>query len=182
MTSSVQLFQKYSDHAKIFIETGTFTGDGIQCALDAGFEKVYSCDINSEYVENAREKYKDFDVTVENIESQDFLKKILPTINERVVIFLDAHSMPYDMYDQNRGFGPDTVKDGVAPCPLEKELSAIKDHPIKDHIILIDDFQCFDTWMFEGLGFDDINDQIVEINSKYKAKLNGNVLCYKVAK
>ncbi len=182
MTSSVELFQKYSDYAKIFIETGTFTGDGIQCALDAGFEKVYSCDINSEYVENARNKYKNYDVTVENLESQDLLKKILPTINERVVIFLDAHSMPYDLYDQNRGFGLDTIKDGVAPCPLEKELSAIKDHPIKDHIILIDDFECFDTWAFEGLGFDDINDQIVKINSKYKTKLDGNVLCYKVVK
>lgn len=182
MTSSVQLFQKYSDYAKVFIETGTFTGDGIQCALDAGFEKVYSCDINSEYVENAKEKYKNYDVTVENLESQDFLNKILPTIDERVVIFLDAHSMPFDMYDQNSGFGPDTVKDGVAPCPLEKELSIVKEHSIKDHIILIDDFQCFDTWMFEGLGFDDINDQIININPKYKAKLDGNVLCYKVAK
>ena len=180
MASSVQLFQKYSNRVKIFIETGTYTGDGIQCALNAGFEKVYSCDINCEYVENAREKYKDYDVTVENLESQDFLEKILPTIDERVVIFLDAHSMPYDINNQDRGFGSSTVKDGVSPCPLEKELSIIKDHSIKDHIILIDDFQCFNTWAFEDLEFDDINDQIIDINPKYKVKLNGNVLCYNV--
>ena len=72
MTSSVELFQKFVNQSKIFIETGTFSGEGIQCALDAGFEKIYSCDINSEYVERAKEKYKDYDVTVENLESQDF--------------------------------------------------------------------------------------------------------------
>jgi|TARA_B100000035_G_scaffold305032_1_gene305406 5S rRNA maturation endonuclease (ribonuclease M5) len=182
MTSSIELFQKFVNQSKIFIETGTFSGEGIQCALDAGFEKIYSCDINSEYVERAKEKYKDYDVTVENLESQDFLEKILPTIDERVVIFLDAHSMPHDVYDKSRGFGDDTVKEGVGPCPLEKELNAIKKHPIKDHIIMIDDFHCFNTWMFDGLEFDQINEEVTGINSKYKARLAGNVLCYKVSK
>ena len=32
---------------------GTFTVDGIKCALKSGFKKVYSCDINSEFVEKA---------------------------------------------------------------------------------------------------------------------------------
>jgi len=180
MTSSINLFEKFSNQSKIFIETGTFSGEGIQCALNAGFEKVYSCDINSEYVETAKERYKDYDVIVENLESQAFLKKILPKIDERVVIFLDAHSMPHDMYDPNRGFGSDTVKEGVKPCPLEDELSSIKSHHIKDHVIMIDDFQCFNTWMFEGLEFDDVNDYIVGINPKYKSRLIENVLCYKV--
>lgn len=179
MTSSVELFKSYVNKSKVFIETGTFTGDGIQCALDSGFEKVYSCDINVEYVENARKKYSDKNVIVENLESHEFLQKVLPEIDERVVIFLDAHSMPYDMYDERRGFGEDTVKTGVGPCPLVSEIDVIKSHPIKNHIILIDDFQCFDTWMFEGLQFDDVNDLICSINPKYKSKLFGNVLCYK---
>lgn len=179
MTSSTELFKNYSNNSKIFIETGTFTGDGIKCALDAGFEKIYSCDINKDYVENARKKYSDKNVIVENLESHEFLQKILSEINERVVVFLDAHSMPYDMDNENRGFGEDTVKEGVGPCPLVKEIEIIKSHMIKNHIILIDDFQCFNTWMFENLEFDDINDLILSINSKYKSKLFGNVLCYK---
>ena len=181
MTSSVELFKNYTDKAKVFIETGTFTGDGIQCALDSGFERIYSCDINAEYVENARKKYADKNVVVENLESHEFLKKVLPEIDERVVIFLDAHSMPYDMYDEQRGFGEDTVKNGVGPCPLLNELEVIKKHPIKNHIILIDDFQCFDTWMFDGLEFDDVNDFVLSINTKYKSKLFHNVLCYKTS-
>lgn len=181
MTSSVELFKNYSDQAKVFVETGTFSGEGIQCALDAGFEKVYSCDINSEYVENAKTRYADRNVVVEHLESQLFLPKVLSEIDQRAVIFLDAHSMPYDMHDEQRGFGEDTVKEGLGPCPLISELEIIKNHPIKNHIILVDDFQCFDTWMFEGLQFDDVNDFILTINPKYKAKLFQNVLCYKVS-
>jgi hypothetical protein len=179
MTSSVELFKNYSDRAKIFIETGTFSGGGIQCALDSGFEKVYSCDINGEYVENARTRYANKNVVVEHLESQLFLPKVMSELNERAVIFLDAHSMPYDMYDGHRGFGEDTVREGLGPCPLINELEIIKTHSIKNHIILIDDFQCFDTWMFEGLQFDDVNDFVLTINSKYKVKFFHNVLCYK---
>ncbi len=181
MTSSVELFSSYTNQAKVFIETGTFTGDGIQRALDAGFEKVYSCDINNEYVENAKIKYENKNVVVENLESKLFLEKVLSKIDERVVIFLDAHSMPHDMYDEQRGFGSDTVKEGLGPCPLLNELEIIKNHHIKNHIILIDDFQCFNTWMFEDLEFDDVNDFLLSINPKYKSKLFQNVLCYKTS-
>jgi len=181
MGSAVELFKKYSNQAKVFIETGTFTGDGIQRALDAGFEKIYSCDINAEYVNAAKKKYKNYNVIVENLESQDFIKKILPSLDERLVFFLDAHSMPFNENISSLGFGPDTVKEGVAPCPLLKELEAIKNHPIKNHYIMIDDFQCFDTWMFENLNFNRVNDFIRnDINLKYEPRLWGNVLCYEV--
>ena len=180
MSSSVKLFSKYLEFSNILIETGTFTGDGIKCALNSGFEKVYSCDINSEFIENAKNKYKDHNVQIENLESQEFLKKILPKITERVVIFLDAHSMPFDTNKPDKGFGSDTLIKGVEPCPLEKELAAIKEHSNKDHIILIDDYQCFNTWMFDGLGVSDISKSINQIKSKYKVKLCGNVLCYQV--
>ena len=180
MTSSVKLFSKYTNFSNILIETGTFTGDGIKCALKSGFKKVYSCDINSEFVEKAKSKYKDHNVQIDNLESQEFLKKILPTITERVVIFLDAHSMPFETNKPNKGFGSDTLIKGVEPCPLEKEIAVIKKHSIKDHIILIDDYQCFNTWMFDGLRVSDISKSINQINSEYKVKLFGNVLCYQV--
>lgn len=178
MGSSVELYKKYSNRVSTIIETGTFAGEGIGRAIESGFKKIYSCDINPQYVENAKIKYIDKNVIVENSESRLFLKKILPNIQERIIIFLDAHSMPHDMNNKNLGFGEDTIKEGVSPCPLIDELEEIKNHPIKNHFILIDDFQCFGTWMFEGLQVNTINNLILSINKDYKPRLFNNVLCY----
>ena len=36
--------KKYKN--SVFLETGTYQGDGIKKALEAGFEKIYSIEIN----------------------------------------------------------------------------------------------------------------------------------------
>lgn len=180
MTSSIQVFSQYKGTSKILIETGCWMGDGVERSLLSGFEKVYTCDINPDFIAKAKEKFKDENVVAEVEESQEFLKKVLSTIDEKVVIFLDAHFMPIDEQKQNLGFGEISVKDGIDPCPLMKELEIIKNHHINDHVILIDDFQCFETWMFDYLKFDDVIDFVKTINPKYKYQLIGNVLCFKV--
>ena len=35
------------------------------------------------------------------------------------------------------------LAEGVSPCPLLSELRAIAEHPVKDHVILIDDIRYF---------------------------------------
>lgn len=180
MTSSVKIFKKYKNDCKILIETGYWLGEGVERALQSGFEKVYTCDINPDFIKNAKEKYKEDNVIAEVAESQIFLEKVLNNIDEKVVIFLDAHFMPLDENQESLGFGPITVKEGIDPCPLLKELEIIKNHHIKDHVILIDDFQCFNTWMFDNLGYDDIIDFVKTINPKYKHILIENVVCFSV--
>ncbi len=180
MTSSVDIFSRYKNECKILIETGCWMGDGVDRAFQSGFEKVYTCDINPELIFNVKEKFSDKNLIAEVEESQNFIEKSLSEINEKVVIFLDAHFMPIQENRPDLGFGEITVKDGVDPCPLMKELEIIKNHHIKDHVILIDDFQCFDTWMFDYLQFDDILDYIKTINPQYKYQLIENVLCFSV--
>ena len=178
MGSSVGLFSKYREYSDILIETGTYTGNGVECAFNSGYTTVYSCDVNSEYVLNAKEKFKDKNFIVELIPSEIALKKFLNEIDERCVIFLDGHAMPYDMNAPNRGFGVDTLGENALTSPLAEELKIIKEHHIKDHVILIDDFHCFSTWCFNELSYDDVLDFVKTINPKYKSFLDNNVLCF----
>lgn len=183
MTSSIGLFSLYKNFSSTLIETGTFHSHGIEYALSAGFKKVYSCDINEQFVDNAVSRYKDDsrgNVFVENLDSYSFLKKILPNINEPCVFFLDAHFWPENPNDEKKGFKKDTVKDGLKPCPLIDELMIIKNHSIKTHTILIDDLQCFNTWMFEGLKIEDVDSLIYSINPNYEKTTYTNVGCYQV--
>lgn len=180
MGSSLQLFQRYKNDADIFIETGTFSGNGINNALMAGFKKIYSCDINFEYVKNANEKFKNQNVMIINKPSKEALQIFFNEINERCVIFLDGHFMPYDENDKKRGFGEDTIQDGLPPCPLLEELDIISNHHIKDHVILIDDFQCFGTWVFGEITIDQINEKIYTINQDYQPVIYGNTIIYSI--
>jgi hypothetical protein len=181
MGSSVDLFSRYRKYSDILIETGTYVGDGVERAFVSGYRKVYSCDVNPEYVSNAKEKFKDKDFIVELNPSEIALKKFLSEIDQRCVIFLDGHAMPYDINDPNRGFGSDTLSENALTSPLVEELKIIKEHHIKDHIILIDDFHCFNTWCFGGLEYDDVLEFVKTINPKYKSiidKSDYNVLCF----
>lgn len=175
----MELFRIYKSNIETLIETGTFQGDGIQKAIDAGYKKIYSCDINEEYVKNAREKYKDKNVKVLNHPSNIAIEKILEEVDERCMFWLDGHSMPFDMQDKEKGFGSDTVKEGVPACPLKEEIKAISKHKIKNHTILIDDTMCFGTWVFDNVTFEEIRDMILEIND-YKYKHYGNRVCFYV--
>jgi hypothetical protein len=180
MGSSIELFSKYRKYSDILIETGTFIGDGVQCAFDAGYEKVYSCDINSEFVSTARKKFKDKDFTVLLKPSEIALKDFLGEINQRCVIFLDGHAMPKDSNPSTREFGDTTLSENALTCPLIEELRIISEHHIKDHVILIDDFQCFSTWCFDDLSYDEVLDFVKKINPKYKSLIKNNVLCFNV--
>lgn len=91
------LLQRFADETppehRFFIETGTHRGDGVQHALDAGFDTVYSCDVSpfafgwaSHRFENVRDK-----VNLFLMDSRPFLEQILRFADARAVIFLDAH-------------------------------------------------------------------------------------------
>ena len=153
MPTTKEVFQKYPN--PVFIETGTYWGDGAQQALDAGFETVYSIELGDELYERCVERFKDRpNVHLLKGESYIVLDELLPTINEPVTFWLDAHHS-----------GGDTVK-GKYNTPLMYELDAIAKHHIKTHTILIDDLR---DWHIGTFGFDTntLIERIKLINSDY---------------
>ena len=47
MPSKKEIFQKYINN--YFIETGSYLGDGIQQAIDAGFKNIISIELSDKY-------------------------------------------------------------------------------------------------------------------------------------
>jgi len=181
MGSSVKLFSVVKNNSDTFIETGCLGGEGIQCAIKSGYKNIYSCDINYEFVQKCKKRFSEYsNVKIFHFPSVIYLKKILENINKRSVIFLDAHSMPFNPTNSIMGFDINTMENSIASTPLLRELDAIKKHDIKNHTILIDDIQCFDTWMFNFLTIDVVRKKIFEINKNYKEKTFSNVLYYEV--
>ena len=179
MSSSQTLFSYFAKYTRVFVETGTYTGDGIQRALDSGFETVYSCDVNRDFVNQAARRFADAKVTVVHGASSDVLPDILSRIDRRAVFFLDGHAMPPD--STSRRFSPSTLLPGreddpSAYAPLRNELELILAHSVKGHVILIDDRQCFGTWMFNGLTESEVRHTVVSSDPQYAFHHFENVL------
>jgi hypothetical protein len=142
---------------RVFIETGTLSGDGIQKALDAGFEEIHSVDIDANFIANSKTRFKDAPNIHLYLKDTSYeLVDVLETIAEPAVFWLDAHN----------GF-PDPNAIGVKNTPLLEELDQIKHHSIKTHTILIDDLHCCGTLWFDFLTLDQIIAKVLEVNPKY---------------
>lgn len=124
-------FKKYKNNCSIFIETGSELGNGIQAALKAGFETVYSIELDQKFHNHCKERFKD-DNRVNLIlgDSMVELPKLINEIKElNFLLWLDAHwSMD--------GYAGEMMHDF-----LPKEMQALvpfKDK-LKDAVIMIDD-------------------------------------------
>ena len=140
-----------------FVETGTFGGDGIQKALNAGFKNIYSMDIDPIFVREAKKRFRNASAKVHVFQKDSGreLFEIIASINEPITFWLDAHN----------GF-PDP-NSSEKNTPLLEELDQIKKHHIKTHTILIDDLHCCNTLLFDFLSVDDIVEKVLEINPDY---------------
>jgi hypothetical protein len=137
----------------VFVESGSYLGDGIQDALDAGFERVISFEVAPGLYEKARLRFlNDPRVTVHHAPSQSMK---LDDIKDRAFFWLDGHfSTPETGYHRTL-------------CPVLEELDVIARHPIKTHTILIDDVRLFGTREFMGITIHDVQDVIRRINPNY---------------
>jgi len=113
------------------IETGTCVGAMIYAARKK-FKKIYSIELSKKLYNFVRKRFAKYDyINLYQGESSEILPKILVNINNACVFWLDAHYS-----------GGITVK-GESETPIMKELNVIFDHPIKNHVILIDDANLF---------------------------------------
>lgn len=153
------LFKEYPN--RIFVETGSYRGDGIEAAIDAGFEKIISIDIDREQIEFCHSRFDldnnpDSNIVLYHADSAECLLHIIGCINEPITFWLDSHWQMLEETDP-----------GKNPFPLLKELEQIKRHPVKTHTIIIDDMLIMQPAIV-GYSNEDIKRAIQEINPLYQ--------------
>lgn len=151
MTASTEVFGRYPN--RVFIETGSYHGDGIQQALDAGFEEVWSIECDKELCAYTANRFsKDLRVFVMRGDSREKLRWVIDYIEKPCTFWLDSHS-------------PNNL-------PLLKELEIIANHPIKTHTILIDDLRLW-TKAEHGYDTESLKEILLSINPNYQIRLDG---------
>jgi hypothetical protein len=131
----VSWFARFRPYADVFVETGTFRGDGIQRALDAGFSRVWSVERERELYWRVIERFEgDPRVVVSLGDSAPWLQTVAEIIHRPAVFFLDAHYS---------GWGEPT------PLPLLDELRSIATRPYKD-VVIIDDMRLMGKKSWSG--------------------------------
>jgi len=116
---------------EVFVETGTFKGDGVR-QVHSLFQELYTVESSAKYYERACERFKsDPAIQVFHDASAKLLRKLMPRLASRSVLYwLDAH-----------GCGEELTTD-VPQCPLLDELAAIG-HLNERSVLLIDDARLF---------------------------------------
>lgn len=121
----------YQYSIKTFIETGTYLGNMVD-DVKTIFKKIYTIELDKNLYKRARNKFsKNPHVSIIFGDSATALPHILSRINKPVLFWLDAH--------YSKGITARAEKE----TPIIEEISAILNHPVKKHVILIDDADCF---------------------------------------
>jgi hypothetical protein len=166
-SAKADIIKAYQDKYKTgcFVETGTLYGDTVLLVKNH-FDFVFTVELSQEFALKAAERFKD-DENVKVVwgDSGTFLKKLLedePTIlinrksdeiekiiiNTPIFFWIDAH------FSTTTG-----VKTGPGLTPIRTELSAIANHSMKDHhVILIDDIRDFEKGRGDYPTIKELND------------------------
>ncbi len=131
LSLTTETLGKYT-YNKYFLETGTFTGGGVEVARLCGFEQIISIEADKRLYDSVVNNYKNVDnIHLYHGDSELVLPEIIAEIDEPITFFLDSH-----IVDMNKEISKEISNREI---PLTQELEAIKAHPIKTHTILIDD-------------------------------------------
>ena len=145
---------------EVFVETGTWKGDGLLCALRAGFPVAFSIELHPEQAETARKRIRQHFpedsprawAVIEG-DSGRMIPKLLPNLSQPlgahhappVLWWLDAH-LPERYTGTGQG----------AQTPLEQELQAIV-HSRRDHardVFILDDMRLYQRGGWANGDFD----------------------------
>ena len=125
------LFERYKN-TEYFIESGSFLGNGILNAMDAGFKYIISIELSPIYYNQCMVKFgQNNRIHLYLGDTEDLLSEIISKIEEPITFWLDGHNS-----------GGNTAW-GKHESPLMQELEIIKNHSIKTHTIIIDDLRCW---------------------------------------
>jgi hypothetical protein len=146
------LLPKYSE---VFVETGTLNGAGIHRALNSGYSRVISIELDDVLYKNANNSFYSYsNVNIVHGDSGLVLGECIRDFDESITFWLDGH------------YSGEGTALGISEYPLIEELTHIKNHHIKNHTILIDDIRCWKEYN-ASLNFNTITEFIKDINKDY---------------
>jgi hypothetical protein len=162
---------RLKNNSKIFIETGTFLGDTIDL-LKNDFEKLISFELSEELAIKAKKRFtNDINIKILHGDSGKLLANVLNEISDPCLFWLDGH------YSSEFWIGDEFIRTakGDKDTPILEELKAILKHPIKNHIILIDDARCF-TGKGDYPKIREIKKKIKDSNPNYHIKVKNDII------
>ena len=110
---------------QVMVETGTNLGNMINAQKDH-FREIYSIELDTWLAARAKRKFAAFpNIHLYQGDSGKVLPTIIPLIKEPALFWIDAHW-------------------GDIDAPVKQELECIYRHPVRDHVLLIDDARYFD--------------------------------------
>ena len=146
----------------ILIETGTYKGDGVQAALDAGFGHVYSVEVSKELFAESKERFKGHEqATLYCADTTDILWRMIAMMDHQMTFVLDAHFLSWSKDTAGR-------QEELVACPLVEELKIIARHHVKTHTIIIDDVRLFGMF---GTDIEAVKKLLLDINPDYQISL-----------
>lgn len=125
-----------------YVETGTGTGSCLNYARQYNFKKLYSIELDKEFIDNLKYIEKlDFRVKLINNYSTKALKDLLPKLScDPCLVWLDGHFAGNpDHYKCT--YEESILNYGKDSFPLEEELKLLKQYRnISKDVVIIDDF------------------------------------------
>lgn len=157
-----------SFNIEIFVETGTYKGDGLNYAKKFNFKKLFSVELMDEFYQQSSNRFlNDTRITVLKDNSIDGLNRITHEMKENCLFWLDAH-LP-DFYDKS--YGNNYIGQKKLFIPLEDELKIIKNNKnIENDVFIIDDIRIYVDDNYESGNWNDSDE----------TKLNGIDFIYDI--
>ena len=119
-----------SEEVEVFVETGTYLGKTTR-VMSQVCDRVFSIEIDQALYERAVALFeRDPQVTLLHGNSADLLPSVLDEIDVPALFWLDGH------YSGG-------ITGGPMQSPILSELRAILGHPVKNHVVVIDDARLF---------------------------------------
>jgi hypothetical protein len=161
MGLNFEAMKKGAGTCDVFLETGSYKGDGIQFAFDVGFKRVISIELGGWAFGVCTDRFRDKIASGQLILVQGDSLAMMPELikmagNDRIMFYLDAHH-----YD-------DVSAIGEKWCPLVEEINAIRDSGRKDHVIMVDDITCAQKGEFMFPPEKEILDALLQVNPEYR--------------
>ena len=148
---------------EVFLETGTYQGDTVLKIANSDsfkFAEIISLELSKDFFKQCTERFKNEKrIHIYSANSKTDLWDILRDIPVEITFWLDSHWSGV----------PNVGCDSETKCPVLFELEQIKKHPIKSHVIIIDDIRLMDGDHFP-VTLPEILNKLYEINPLYKIK------------